>query len=97
MLESGLQSCGTVVVLLLRAERARKRSSAGVVARGRPGTGLLDTESSVVTSRSETESTSEHSDVANNGLSGAVHQGPQPQALTSDLQASRTCVNFSHI
>ncbi|GFU69991.1 hypothetical protein TNCV_2984181, partial [Trichonephila clavipes] len=33
-------SCGTVVVLLLRAERARKRSSAGVVARGRPETGL---------------------------------------------------------
>ncbi|GFV64324.1 hypothetical protein TNCV_2502421 [Trichonephila clavipes] len=30
----------------LRAERARKRSFAGVVARGRPGTGLLDTESS---------------------------------------------------
>ncbi|GFV53490.1 hypothetical protein TNCV_4746381 [Trichonephila clavipes] len=29
------------MVLLLRAERARKRSSAGVVARGRPGTGLL--------------------------------------------------------
>ncbi|GFU79718.1 hypothetical protein TNCV_4037251 [Trichonephila clavipes] len=46
MLESGLQRAAAQEWFFLRAERARKRSSAGVVARGRPGTGLLDTESS---------------------------------------------------
>ncbi|GFV38583.1 hypothetical protein TNCV_132221 [Trichonephila clavipes] len=42
MLESGLQRAATVVVLL-RAERA----AVFCIVRGRPGTGLLDTESSV--------------------------------------------------
>ncbi|PRD32873.1 UNVERIFIED_CONTAM: hypothetical protein NCL1_19154 [Trichonephila clavipes] len=36
-------SCGTEILLLLRAERAIKRTSADVVARGRPGTCLLHT------------------------------------------------------
>ncbi|GBM63601.1 hypothetical protein AVEN_45862-1 [Araneus ventricosus] len=42
-------SCGTVVLLLLRTFRSEgeeKRSSAGVITRGRPETCLLDTESS---------------------------------------------------
>ncbi|GFW25876.1 hypothetical protein TNCV_2425641, partial [Trichonephila clavipes] len=50
-------------------------------------------------SRTESESTSEHSGVPTNGLSGAMHQRLQPQAEPShpDQQASRTCDNFSHI
>ncbi|GFU72454.1 hypothetical protein TNCV_4826581 [Trichonephila clavipes] len=56
-------------------------------------------ESKIGASRTESESTSEHSGVPTNGLSDAMHQSLQPQAGPShpDQQASRTCDNFSHI
>ncbi|GFT85174.1 hypothetical protein TNCV_496351 [Trichonephila clavipes] len=45
--ERSATRCGTEIRLLHRAETAIKRSPAGVVARGRSGTCLLDTNASV--------------------------------------------------